>query len=166
MLFGRKQRELEDKIRAQETKIDELYTRLNDKNEQLMDLDEKVHVAHKEAKTREDDITKRARTGTFCIELLLQRGISWYDYSKLDHAGQLAYKNNAVAIINNETFQNEWQTAISDWVQEIAKKAEDFEQVMGLRMCINALQSFKERLEEIPSPPKTVEEVEEPFSNI
>lgn len=85
---------------------------------------------------------------------VLDRGIDWFDHTKLSREKRLKYFTDAQAALRNETLQNEAKHIIADLVEHIAKQTRDFREVENLRMTINGIQLLKERLESIPDPNK------------
>jgi len=92
------------------------------------------------------------------VEKVMGRNISFYKYQKLDFNAQKAYYYDARMIINNATFKNELNYLINQWVEFIAYKSKDHQTTENLRMCVNALELFKERLTSIEDPEKKVSE--------
>lgn len=88
------------------------------------------------------------------IANILKRDISFYPYEKLDYESQRDYYFEAQSILNNEVFKNETKHLIADWVENIAYKSKDFQDVKDIRMTINGLEFFKERLKKITNPEK------------
>jgi len=94
-------------------------------------------------------------TATAVIENILGEGIEWYDYKELDDNAQQQYYDKAVSILQSSVFENEVNVYISDLVQNIAMKSEDWQEVLNLRMSINGVKTLKERLEDIEKPTKS-----------
>lgn len=112
------------------------------------------------------DVTKkRAVSGEYCVESVLNRGIEWYDCSKLTFEEQVSYKANAVAALKNETLLNELRRYESDLVTYIATQSKSFSEVANVRFGINALTMLMDRLDAIPDP-REGKDVDEPFSPI
>jgi hypothetical protein len=88
------------------------------------------------------------------IENILKRDISFYPYEKLDYESQLSYYADAQSILNNEVFKNETNHLIADWIEHLAYRSKSFEDVKDIRMTINGLEFFKERLKKITNPEK------------
>ena len=154
MLFGRKQKELEDKCRAHEEELNRVYQERKLLTDRVTELGDRL-----------SSVLDHEASGTSCIEALLRRKIGWYDFDKLDDQSKMIYKNNAIAALHNDTVMNEMQHLIADWVEEIAKRAKSYDEVNDLRMCINALEMFRERLEGIPDPRQSLQQ-EEPYSAV
>lgn len=86
------------------------------------------------------------------IEKIIKRGIGWFDLETLSLAQRKQHYGNAQSILRNETFKNEFNHLVADFVQEIARKSASFDNVLLLRAGINVLEAFRERLEAIPDP--------------
>lgn len=99
------------------------------------------------------------------IKQLIGRGIEWFDYHKLDKAKQQEYKTDANFIVNSEIFLNELNHYITDLIKFIAYESNDFNQVLHTRTSIVALETFKQRLQNIEDPKKD-ETSEQPFEAI
>lgn len=95
------------------------------------------------------DQFKNLFTAEIVIAKIIDRGINWYDWKELDTGKQKAYEQGALTILRSEVFNNEIKHTVSDIVQEIAKNAKSWEEIMALRMTINGLELLKERLETI-----------------
>ncbi len=132
--------------------IDGDILRLRKENERLQVENEELQV--------------RARDGTLTVEAILKRGVSYYDPSLLDYAGQVTYRKNAEEILRNEVFNNELQHLEADWVEFCAKGAQDYGQVRDMRMCLTALTLFKARLRDIPIQAKRKDDEESLFDPI
>lgn len=143
MLFGRKQKELEELIAHNADTISKLHTRLGEKNEQLLAQDKEI-----------DALKAKASSGIACIEALIGRGIEWYDPSKLDYDAQVSYWNTAKSLVGNDVLQNEANHLIADLTKEGMTASKDYQHLYGLRMSINGIQTLLERLGEIPDPRK------------
>jgi len=104
------------------------------------------------------ELNKDRESPSAVIEAVMRRGIVWYDYTELQKDKQAIYYKDAQEFLKNETIMNERKHFINDLVQEIAMSSENFEDVRDLRMTINGIETFFERLDDIldPSePPKT-----------
>jgi len=93
-------------------------------------------------KADEEEVCKAADV----IEEILNKGISWYDYKELSTVEQKKYYNQAQLILDNPVFQNEMNHFIKDLVEHIAYKSKDFQEVRDLRMTINGVKAFADRL--------------------
>lgn len=116
-------------------------------------------------KTQLEEMKRRATSGEYCVETVLNRGIEWYDCSKLTFEEQVSYKANAVAALKNETLLNELRRYESDLVTYTATQAKDFAEVANVRFGINVLTMLMDRLDGIPDP-REGKDVDEPFSPI
>lgn len=176
MLFGRKQKELEDKLTSYERliaanadTISELHTRIGKKNEEFeqydlqitelrngkLDLTYDIQDLHKSNEFLSNEVDKlydKLKTGIACIEVLIGRGIEWYDPLKLPYDAQVAYWNNARALLINDVLVNEKNHLEADLMKEGVIGAQDYEKLYGIRMSINGIQALIERLEGIPDP--------------
>lgn len=85
------------------------------------------------------------------IELIIDRGIEWYDFEQMDEPSIKMYRAQAEVVIRNETFQNELNHYIADLVKFCTYETQDFNQLMNVRASIVALESFRERLQNIIS---------------
>ena len=112
-----------------------------------------------------EETKKRATSGEYCVQAVLNRGIEWYDSSKLTFEEQVSYKANAVAALKNETLLNELRRYESDLVTYVATQSKDFAEVANVRFGINVLTMLMDRLNDIPDPHKQ-KDVDEPFSPI
>ena len=74
------------------------------------------------------------------LEKVMDRGIEWFDYYALKPNEQKMYYANAQSVLRNKTLINESNHLIADWVEYIAKHSKDFNEVMNLRMSINAIE--------------------------
>ena len=110
-------------------------------------------------------LQEQIRDGTGTIEWVLNKGISWYDSSKLDRPGQQRYHADAQSALLNETLKNECNILKTDWIAHIVSKTKTYDEVRDLRMSINALECLLSRLENVANP-RHREEQEEPFSTI
>lgn len=77
---------------------------------------------------------------------VLRESIVPYAFSELDEGKKRKYAQAAKDILNSEVFQNESAIQVAIWTRYLATKAEDMDEVKDLRMCINALEIFKDRL--------------------
>ena len=101
-------------------------------------------------------IVPQKATACNVIQNILDRGIEWYNYEELQDSDRQTYYSNAQNIIKNPVFENEINHYVADLVKEIAKNAPDFKTVRDLRMSINGVEAFKERLESISFDKKQV----------
>jgi len=86
------------------------------------------------------------------IELLMNKGLDWYDYDKLDFEDRLKYYNDAQRVLTNSVFENEVKHFLGDLIQEIAVSDADYNKDKVLRYSINGVKTLIERLESIPDP--------------
>lgn len=103
-------------------------------------------------------------TPELVVEMVMRRGIGWYDYDELDGNAKKAYYNDLQAVITNKSFINELNHLFADQVEFIAKESRNHEETMNIRMTINAIELIKERLEGIGDPdivPPSAEEINE-----
>jgi len=90
--------------------------------------------------------------------------LPWESFDALlDESQRRDLANSAKMILETSLWQNERNRLIDAWIRNAACTAQDFEQVNNMRMCINALILFEERLKEIAAwaKPKSLEENEE-----
>lgn len=99
------------------------------------------------------------------IEEILNRGISWYDYSKLTPTEQKAYYAEAQRLLRSHVLINEVNAYLTDIVKEISYNSKDFDEVVALRYSANGIKALLERLESIRNP-ETSSTNEEPNSAI
>jgi len=99
------------------------------------------------------------------IKKILGRKLTWFDYSQMDHRSQEEYYKKAQEILRSDVFNNEMKSAITDLVEHMATKSKDFEEVRDLRMTINGLELFRERLQQIENPNKkeSMEDLDAPI---
>ncbi len=134
MLFGRKQKELEDKLDVERVTNRALHAQITS-----------LIITREEAK-------EKAATGTACIEALLGRGIEWYDPSKLDYEAQVSYWNTARSLLDNDVLMNEFNHYVADTIEHGVLQSKDYQELYGVRMSINGAKALIERLKEIPDP--------------
>lgn len=91
-------------------------------------------------------------TSELVLEKIMKRGIEWFDYDKLDENAKKRYYADIQAVIKNGSFINELNHLIADQVEYIAREAKNWDEVMNIRMTINAVDMIKERLESVPDP--------------
>lgn len=91
-------------------------------------------------------------TPELVLEKVMKRGIEWFDYDKLDNNRKKEYYNDIQAVITNGSFINELNHLVADQVEYIAREARNWEEVMSVRMTINAVDMIKQRLESVPDP--------------
>lgn len=105
------------------------------------------------AKKKYERIDNRKR-----VEQVLRDSGIPYAFSDLDEGRKRKYAQMAKAILDSEVFQNETAIQMAMWTRHIAVQAEDMGEVMDLRMCINALETFRDRLvticDYLPKPSK------------
>ena len=99
------------------------------------------------------------------IEKIIGRGISWYDYTKMDHGAWRMYYNDAQYILKSEVFNNELNHYLTDLLKFLGMESDNFDQVLHTRTGMTVLESFKERLINIENPDKRISN-EEPFETI
>lgn len=112
-----------------------------------------------------DSLNKRLRDPSEFISSILQRGIEWYDHSKLDQAGLANYYADAQRILAGDVFNNELNHYIADLIKFNANESRDFNAVMNIRASIVALETFRNRLGSIRNPEANDEPVD-PFQPI
>lgn len=105
-------------------------------------------------------------TPEIVVSKLLKRGVKWYDVDMLPRDEREAYAKEAQSIIRSKVFVNEVSAIVLDLVEEIAKNASSFEQVLTLRAKIVALELLKERLSNISVDKEEPQAPKEPFSTI
>jgi len=102
------------------------------------------------------DYDEKMKSPTKVIEVIMGRGIDWFDYHKLDKNGWRDYHGDARAALMNKTLQNEIKHITADFIEHIAKRSKDFKEVEILRANINAFEVLKERLEKIENPEEKI----------
>jgi len=100
------------------------------------------------------------------IKDIIGTGIEFYDYRKLDKQLWKNYKNDASFIVNSEVFNNELQCMLKDLMKKAALETSNFDQVMHIRSMFVALETFKQRLQNIEDPDTSAKKHEEPHSAI
>lgn len=90
------------------------------------------------------------------VAKIIGRGINWFNFESMTPNLKLAYYAGAQEILRNNTFKNEFNHLVADFVQEIAKSSPSWENVLLLRAGINVMEAFRERLENIPDPEKII----------
>ena len=78
-------------------------------------------------------IIKDKDTAIELIERMIERGLEWYDYTKLDLAGKTAYWNDAQALLKNPVWQNETNAYITTIIKHIAYETRDHNETMANR---------------------------------
>lgn len=115
---------------------------------------------NKSLKARVEKLESHICTPESAVTQVLKRGISWYNYEELDLGKQAEYWSRAQDILRNPVFENEVHHFEADLVQHIAKQAKDYGEVRDLRMTINGVETFQQRLQHIKNPTR-VESVDE-----
>lgn len=140
-------------------RIKELETLLSERTDDVLELtDEKERLV-----ARFESFEKK-KTPEAVIEKLLKRKISYYNILGLPEESRSEYMIEARTLLESDVLKNEVSHLIADWVKHIAANSEDFENVTGMRMSINALQLLMERLEELV-PDKNIVKKENLHSN-
>lgn len=92
------------------------------------------------------------------LEQVIERGLDWYDYEKLDKAHQQIYFSDANQIINNSTFNNELNHYMADLIKECATMegtplgTDKLIKLTNIQFGIVVLETLKERLGSIKDP--------------
>lgn len=105
-------------------------------------------------------------TAEIVIGKILDRKIKWFDPNTLPKDEQQTYYNEAQYILNSRVFQNEISAYTLDLIEEIAKKAKDFDTVLTLRAKIVMGELFRERLGNIERPKDDPKKPENPNATI
>lgn len=90
------------------------------------------------------------------IEVILKRGIRWYDWEKLDFPKRQSYYLLIQSALKNEALRNEIEHFKADLIEEVAKTEADYNKDKQLRFTINALETLIERLESMQEPTNSV----------
>ncbi len=132
-------------------------------NSELSELVGKLTDTIEDLKEKLGKIEVESSTPNYYIRQMMKRDILWYDYGKLDKTSQMLYYADCQNIVKGETFNNELNHLIADFIKFNANESKDFGQVMNIRAGIVALETLKERFEKIENPNKAKEEID-PFS--
>jgi len=97
---------------------------------------------------------------------IMDKGLTYVEYEKLNKAERIAYYKTVREFLDNKVITNEKNKIISSLVEDIAYRSGDFESVEKLRMTINGIELFFERLLEISPTENEEESLEEPFLGI
>ena len=90
------------------------------------------------------------------VEYIVQRGIGWYPYEKLEGQIKANYFADVQQILASQTFNNELNHYIDDLIKFIALESKDFGQVQNVRAGIVILETFRDRLDKIENPSKPI----------
>ena len=129
---------IDDKVKVREAELDERNRRIT----QLETANRIVSEAYEKL------------TPMVFVQRMIQKGIEWYNYKALDHAGQMGYWNDAQSLLRNPVFQNEIQAMKSELVKYVAMESRSHEETMGVRTAIVNLEAFVERINDIENPNK------------
>ena len=99
------------------------------------------------------------------LESVIAGGIEYFDYRKLDQSAWNEYRNDALSIAGNQTFNNELSFLISTIIKNTFFEAKNFDELQHARTSVLVLKSFKENLENIEDPSKNKRN-EDPHSAI
>ena len=121
-----------------------------DRKKFLSRKDEVEKLIHANDKLTKDILSRS--TPELVLRKIMGRDISWFDYDKLDENAKKRYYADIQAVIKNGSFINELNHLIADQVEYIAREAKNWDEVMNIRMTINAVDMIKERLESVPDP--------------
>ena len=108
----------------------------------------------KELKVKILQLEKEAGDPKTPLQHLRKEDIKWYKYQGLTPPKIKEYYYKAQAILDNPIFQNEVNKYLDDNMEFISMKSGSHEETVGIRMSMNALLTFKERLEDIENPEK------------
>ena len=86
------------------------------------------------------------------VSFILKRSIEWYNYEELPYEGQVDYYNRSKELLDNPVFMNELNHMVADIVQHIARQSKDHHETELLRMTINGVELFEERLKSVKNP--------------
>lgn len=80
---------------------------------------------------------------------LFEDGFPTVDMDKMSKEERRAYAVQAGELLSMPVFRNEINQIIDSTIKEIALTSQSYEEVHGLRMSINGIKAFKERLIEL-----------------
>ncbi len=130
-------------------------------------LSERLHTLGKENKTlriENEALEKRVGDPAEVIKKLLGRPLKWKDISSMNDVNKRTYYLGAKQVLENETFKSEFDHFTYDLINDIAKNATDYQQVLNRRFTLNALYALKERLEGVPMVEDLEEDTDEELS--
>lgn len=128
----------------------ELLEKIEVLKQLLLDRNNAFNEVHKQLEEQ-----KNKKIGPeLVVERVMAKSVGFYKYEKLNHEAQKDYYLQAQSLLHNDVFKNEIEHMITDWVEFIAYKSQSHESTRDMRMCINALELFKQRARSIVDPDK------------
>jgi len=101
------------------------------------------------------------------VDKILNKGIKYYSIEDIhDRDTKQEYYNNIQKFLQSEEIQNEKNGFVADIVQNIARFAQSEAEMMDLRMTINGVEAFFERLQRMENPTKEPKSQKDLHSNI
>ena len=97
------------------------------------------------------------------VENILKRKIKWVDASKMSIDQSIAWYNEAQALLKNKVFISlaggtdkdgsiTNGELVKELIEEVARSAQDWEQVRDIRVSINAIEMIRNKVEAIQDP--------------
>lgn len=160
-----------DAIDSELERLHKDNTHLKEKKWESSEEFKKEQLSHAEDNknwaTAYKELEQKVGNPATVVEMILRRPIKWYDYEQIiDVVEREKYKRGAEDLVRNGILINEKNAFISDLIQHIAKDSVDFQEVRDLRMSINGVEAFFERLESIQSPEEKSDKPSKPIESI
>ena len=160
MIFFKKRKREREQEREEDLKTKNLLLKTIDT------LEEKVEYLSRDNRDlgrKIAEMENQKADPKYVLNKITKDGLQWFDFNKLSPQDLRTYFGDAKMILENKTFQNEFNRIVSEWADWAFKQAGDFDEVRDMRMSANGLIMFRQYLESIPNPhkPKTREEINE-----
>lgn len=137
---------------------------------QKMDYRNKYYESLRLIKDLREKLEREIDTPPTALELInkvLDKGIKYYSFEDIkDQDTKQEYYNNIQRFLNSEEILNEKNGFVADIIQHIARHAKNEREMMDLRMTINGVEAFFERLSTISNPQPIIESKEDLNANI